>query len=259
MARCVQQVAASRGLVRVPKLSHAVGPETEPCGGSFFVLKLNKLVKEQREPSLVHSPSRPMEKALCSIFHPQCAHISVFDPPQDGNCFFQACARALDTSARDIRLVVARRLLSDQDKEAKQVRNRWRDLLSQALKSGDVELAREYQHAKALLWDPYLKTERYSRLFWSDLMSNRYWGEQFAVQCVEDAYGVSVAVLDLDLGQFLHRGDTPSQECITLALIQRHYVLLGWDHRFIISGNEFRAASSPDNNGTGSHITSPAQ
>jgi len=174
-----------------------------------------------------------MGAALCSFYHPACHKYCSVNIATDGNCFFNSVALALrqtgvaHTSAIRLRNIVANRICSLGDAEAEETRKQWRELLQQAIVYRNGEMIAEFGHAFPLLADPDMKQVQTVMRLKRNMLTSKYWGEEFAIQTLEDRFQVPFNVLNLSCEK--QRSFSKNSEVsggILLVLYGNHYVPL---------------------------------
>lgn len=184
-----------------------------------------------------------MNVALCRMFHPSCVHITCAPVPEDGDCFFSSIVVAMkdagvETTSKRLRHLVAVEVLNPGNQVAQQTIDRWRELLAAGISARNGQLIREYYHAMPVVTaDGPVERKR----LYEQMMTSAYWGEQFALETLEEKLNLKIDVIDAETGKLTqkkhHSGD--HWGVLTLVIWAAHYRPMGWCNRYIFKDSPF--------------------
>jgi hypothetical protein len=162
--------------------------------------------------------------------------------PGGGECLFESVRLALGTigyvyRVNDLRHVVAKRVLDEDDAEMNEVLRIWMQLFQEATKSGDLSVLAECWQVRP--------TTRQG--IFRNMMSSSFWGEQISLQTLQQALRCRFLIVSVDN---LHKTPLPMQPVamqspvdtyILLFLQDNHYRPMSHDGRFVFLGKTLPA------------------
>ena len=171
--------------------------------------------------------------------------LSTFPVHANGDCFFESLQIILNSyrkedekySIRDLRDVVARPVLDENNKTVNKTIETWLQLYKDAIKEKDVILREEYKHMRGLEDTIVPLLPKYRITLYNNMMSSLYWGEQYACRTIEEATGLRFLIFNGDLKQpqlnwyhSLHY--KPTHYCF-IQLKKQHYTPISLNGQYI--------------------------
>jgi len=134
--------------------------------------------------------------------------VEICETPGDGNCFFYALCRALNSAGlsctiQDLRHLVASRVLNENDESTTFAISTWIILYRDALKESDYRLLSEYKHVQDIANESTLNIQSRTQLYRS-IMSPDYWGDEFAIRTLEDLLRLTILIWNKDMQSPMH-------------------------------------------------------
>jgi hypothetical protein len=163
-------------------------------------------------------------------------HFGYVPVPEDGDCLFH-CVRCVfiktankTYDVRDLRHVVAKTVLDEDNVQMTDILQSWRHLYQEAITNGDLQFAREYAHMEGIT---DINTAAREKIF-QRMMTRSYWGDEHALRVLEDVCGVRFIVLNSESKNvaFSYRDIEPRDPLvpvnrfILLSLHHRHYEVI---------------------------------
>lgn len=188
---------------------------------------------------------------LRTAFGAEALFFQIHPTPLDGNCFFSAMKRALDSiglvyTIEHLRSVTAYPILDSKDLIASNTLKTWYDLVRQAIKSQDLELLTEYKHVLPIAHVSNPLSIENRKLVAYEMMNKQFWAEEHCIRVLERRLEMRVLVLEYDFKyQKLlphhaldHGPASVPQEYYTLFLLTndrgKHYENLSYTGQFVI-------------------------